>query len=253
MSLINVNSNVLFLSFSCPCHYFIFTGKTSEVVPLNSFQVKFFITLFLLCVGVDMSLCVRSNCLNDNFFFSLGWPHNKRGRPSRWRPSGCRESSSNAVSTVSSSSRILLRFSFSFFKCSLVSIIVLLFYPLVFRSSVVNGSLIPSLASQENEKHSSMMSFVVQCRCLVSTILMSEQSAVNVCVFTKKIDERSCDISLLLLTQAAESEEQSHNDRSNCWPVYPVKIHKEQVIKWSTSKGMDRTRLLNVLCSRLTV
>ncbi|XP_020609222.1 uncharacterized protein LOC110047821 [Orbicella faveolata] len=63
------------------------------------------------------------------------------------------------------------------------------------QSSVVNGSLIPSLASQENEKHSSMMSFVVECRCL-----------------------------------AAESEEQSHNDRSNCWPVYPVKIHKEQTI-----------------------
>lgn len=177
------------MSFSCRyiCHYFIFTGKTSEVVQLNSFQVKFFITLFLLCVGVDMSLCVRSSCLNEkSFFFSLGWPRNKRGRPSRWWPSGCRESSSNAVSTVSSSSRILLRFSFSFLKCSLVSIIVLLFYLLVFRSSVVNGSLIPSLASQENEKHSSMMSFVVECRCLVSSILMSEQSAVNVCVFTKK-------------------------------------------------------------------
>ena len=44
----------------------------------------------------------------------------------------------------------------------------------------------PSLASQGNEKHSSIMTFVVECRCLVSSILMSEQPAVNVSVFTKK-------------------------------------------------------------------
>ena len=72
-----------------------------------------------------------------------------------------------------------------FFKCSLVSIIVLLFCLLVFRSSIVNESFIPSLASLESEKHSGMMSFVVECRCLVSSIVMSEQPAVNVCVFTK--------------------------------------------------------------------
>ena len=51
-------------------------------------------------------------------------------------------------------------------------------------------------------------------------------------MFLQKIAERLCDISLFLLIQAAESEVQSKNDRSNCWPVYPVKIHKEQVIKW---------------------
>ena len=51
------------MSFSCRyiCHYFIFVGKTSEVVPLNSFQVKIFNTLILFCVDVEMSLCVRSN------------------------------------------------------------------------------------------------------------------------------------------------------------------------------------------------
>lgn len=124
---------------------------------------------------------------------------------------------------------------FQFFKCSFVKIIVLLFSLFVFWSSTVNESFTPSLASRENEKHCSMMSFVVECRCLVSSILISEQPAVNVCVFTNtKIDERLCDISLLLLIQAAECEDHGHNDRSTCWPVYPVKIHKEQVIKWST-------------------
>ena len=106
------------------------------------------------------------------------------------------------------------------------------FYLLVFRSSITNESL-PSLASQENEKHSSMMSFVVEYRCLVSSILVSEQQSTCVCFARKQIDARLCDISLLSL-QATESEEQSDNDRSNCWPVYPVKIHKEQVVKWST-------------------
>ena len=43
----------------------------------------------------------------------------------------------------------------------------------------------PSLASKENKKHSRMMSFVVECRCLVSSIPMSVQPAVNLCVFTK--------------------------------------------------------------------
>lgn len=71
---------------------------------------------------------------------------------------------------------------FQFFKCLLLSIIVLLFCLLVFRSSIANESFIPSLAAHENEKHSSMMSFVVECRCLVSSIVM----AVNVCVFTNK-------------------------------------------------------------------
>ena len=58
------------MSFYCSyiCHYFIFTGKTSEVVALNSSQVKFFITLGLLCVDVEMSLCVRSN---EVLFFFL--------------------------------------------------------------------------------------------------------------------------------------------------------------------------------------
>ena len=74
---------------------------------------------------------------------------------------------------------------FQFFKCSLISIIVLLFCLLVFRSSIVNESFIPSLASRESEKHSGMMSFVVECRCLVSSILMSEQPAVNVCFYKK--------------------------------------------------------------------
>lgn len=55
---------------------------------------------------------------------------------------------------------------------------------MVFRSKG-KESLIPSLASQESEKHSSLMSFVVECRFLVSNILVSEQPAVKVCVFTK--------------------------------------------------------------------
>ena len=73
---------------------------------------------------------------------------------------------------------------FQFFECSLVSIIMLLLCLLVFRSSIVIESFLPSLASHENEKHSTMISFVVECRCLVSSILMSEQPSVNVC-FTK--------------------------------------------------------------------
>ena len=47
------------MSFSCRyiCHYFIFAGKTSEVVPLNTVQVKIVNTLILFCVDVERSLC----------------------------------------------------------------------------------------------------------------------------------------------------------------------------------------------------
>ena len=63
----------------------------------------------------------------------------------------------------------------------------------MFRSSITNESSKPSLASQENEKRSSMMSFVVECRCLVSSSLVSEQLAVNVCGLQKS-NKRVCDI-----------------------------------------------------------
>ena len=51
------------ISFYCRyiCHYFTFAGKTSEVVPLNTSQVKFFSTLVLLWMDVEMSLCAKSN------------------------------------------------------------------------------------------------------------------------------------------------------------------------------------------------
>ncbi|XP_078377016.1 ubiquitin carboxyl-terminal hydrolase 40-like isoform X2 [Oculina patagonica] len=60
------------------------------------------------------------------------------------------------------------------------------------QSSVQN---VPILASQENEKHSNMISFVVENRC-----------------------------------STTESEEQNDSARSACWPAYSVKIHKEQTI-----------------------
>lgn len=37
-----------------------------------------------------------------------------------------------------------------------------------------------------------------------------------------------------MILQAAESEKQTDNGRGDSWPVYPVNIHKEQVIKRST-------------------
>ena len=92
-------------------------------------------------------------------------------------------------------------------------------------------SSLPSLASQEKEKNSSLMSFVVENRCLVSGA-----------IFVFRIGEVTIGVlfSSFFFFQVRESEE--HSD-STSWPVFAVKIHKNQVKNYFLSL-LDRSSLL---------